>query len=286
MENVIIIGAPRSGTNMLRDMLVEIDGLETWPCDEINYIWRHGNIDFPSDQFSADQATPKVTAFINKQFARFRKTSGAKTVIEKTCASSLRVDFINEVIPDAKYVFIMRDGFDVIGSAKHRWTAPIDLPYIMKKVKYVPFTDIPFYGGRYLYHRIYKLFSKEKRLAYWGPTLPEMESLLSKHSLLQICALQWKACLNKSESDLSKISKENVHSLRYEDFVSDPKEEFSKLAKFLGEDVSETVLDKITSKVSSKSIGKGRKEISKEEYQEIIPLIKDDLERLGYETTL
>ena len=36
---VIIIGAPRSGTNMLRDILTNFEGIETWPCDEINYIW-------------------------------------------------------------------------------------------------------------------------------------------------------------------------------------------------------------------------------------------------------
>ena len=33
---VVIIGAPRSGTNMLRDVLVGVGGYATWPCDEIN----------------------------------------------------------------------------------------------------------------------------------------------------------------------------------------------------------------------------------------------------------
>jgi hypothetical protein len=283
---VIIIGSPRSGTNMLRDMLTQIKGFETWSCDEINYIWRHGNVNFPTDQFSKTEARPKVKKFINDEFNRFSKASGARTIIEKTCASSLRVDFINEVIPAAKYVFIIRDGFDVIGSAKHRWTAPIDLPYILKKLKYVPLLDIPFYGVRYLYHRVYKIFSKEKRLAYWGPTLPNMEQLLLNYSLLGICALQWKACLNKAEKDLENIDPSNVYTLRYETFVKNPKEEFIKLAVFLGEDVEQEILEKITSKVSTKSIGKGRKEISSAEYEDILPIIKDDIERLGYDTNL
>ena len=38
---VIIIGAGRSGTNMLRDLLAQLPQFSTWPCDEINYIWRH-----------------------------------------------------------------------------------------------------------------------------------------------------------------------------------------------------------------------------------------------------
>ena len=285
-NSIIIIGAPRSGTNMLRDMLAKIEGLETWPCDEINYIWRHGNVGFPSDQLSPKEARPEVKSYIRKQFSKFKKATDARKIIEKTCASSLRVDFINEVIPDAKYIFITRDGFDVIGSAKHRWTAPIDIPYILKKVKYVPFSDLPIYGARYLYHRLYKLFSKEKRLAYWGPTLPNMDEVLSKFSLLGICALQWKACLNKAETDLKQIKPENVYSLTYENFVQNPKEEFLKLANFIDENVTDKVLESITNKVSSKSIGKGRKELSLEEYNEILPIIEEDMRRLNYDTKL
>jgi len=285
-DKVMVIGAPRSGTNMLRDMLASIDGLETWQCDEINYIWKHGNVDFPSDQLSSLEARPEVKSYIRNQFTKFKKSSGARKVIEKTCASSLRVDFINEIFPEAKYVFITRDGFDVIGSAKHRWTAPLDIPYLLKKIKYVPLTDLPIYGARYLYHRIYKLFSKEKRLAYWGPTLPNMNDILSNNSLLGICALQWKACLNKAELDLKKLDSVNVYSLSYENFVQNPKEEFLKLATFLEEDVTDEVLKSITSKVSARSIGKGRKELSVDEYNEILPLIEDDMRRLGYDTKL
>ena len=36
---VIIIGAPRSGTNILRDTLSIISNVRTWDCDEIPYIW-------------------------------------------------------------------------------------------------------------------------------------------------------------------------------------------------------------------------------------------------------
>ena len=42
---VIVVGTGRSGTNMLRDALCVLPGFDTWPCDEGNYIWRHGNRD-------------------------------------------------------------------------------------------------------------------------------------------------------------------------------------------------------------------------------------------------
>ena len=59
-SDVVIIGAPRSGTNMLRDILSTFEGVATWPCDEINYIWRHGNMSYPSDEIPRELANPKT----------------------------------------------------------------------------------------------------------------------------------------------------------------------------------------------------------------------------------
>ena len=107
-QKVIIIGAPRSGTNILRDVLTSFDGICTWPCDEINYIWRHGNAGYLSDELPAVNVSPHVKQFINKAFQNIADKYSADVVIEKTCANSLRVPFVDRVIPDAKYIFIYR----------------------------------------------------------------------------------------------------------------------------------------------------------------------------------
>ena len=58
-RDVVIIGAPRSGTNMLRDVLTSLPGFATWPCDEINLIWRHGNRDLPLRRAGAGAGDPQ-----------------------------------------------------------------------------------------------------------------------------------------------------------------------------------------------------------------------------------
>ena len=115
-KDVIIIGAPRSGTNMLRDVLTSLEGIETWPCDEINYIWRHGNVGYPSDEIPAEMATRKVQSYIRKKFDSIADKTHAEIIVEKTCANSLRVPFVDRLLPDAKYIFIYRDGVDATGS--------------------------------------------------------------------------------------------------------------------------------------------------------------------------
>ena len=64
VENIIIIGAPRSGTNLLRNLLTAQDKFGSWPCDEINYIWRHHNINYCSDEFPKELARKSVKKYI------------------------------------------------------------------------------------------------------------------------------------------------------------------------------------------------------------------------------
>ncbi|MDZ7846842.1 MAG: sulfotransferase [Owenweeksia sp.] len=167
-QPVIIIGAGRSGTNILRDSICSLPGFETWPCDEINYIWRHGNIGKATDRFTPEDARPSVKKFIRSQFEKFQRSSGAGTVVEKTCANSLRVAFINEILPGARYIFIVRNGYDVTSSAMARWRATLDLDYILKKARYVPKSDIPYYASRYLANRIKKFFPLKSAWPFGG----------------------------------------------------------------------------------------------------------------------
>lgn len=281
-KDVIIIGAPRSGTNMLRDVLTSLDGIETWPCDEINYIWRHGNIGHSSDEIPAEMAVPKVQKYIRSRFDAIAKKTNAEIVVEKTCANSLRVPFVDRVLPDAKYIFIYRDGVDATGSAKLRWTAKFDLPYVLEKVRFVPKWDLPYYAIRYFWARAYRLFSKEKRLAFWGPALEGMGDILKKHTLEEVCAIQWQRCVELSEQAFANMPEDKVIRVRYESFVKAPKDELKRILKFLDKDVVDEKLERAVEAVSAKSLGKGRKLLGTEKVQQLEELVGDTLRRLDY----
>ena len=282
IEKVIIIGALRSGTNILRDVLTSFDGMCTWPCDEINYIWRHGNARFTSDEFPATCAHQYARQYINNAFNDIADRYSSDLVVEKTCANSLRVPFVDAVLPAAKYIFIYRDGIDATGSAKERWTANIDLPYILEKLKFVPKIDIPYYALRYLGARIHRLISKESRLGFWGPNLNGMQSLLRDHSLNEVCALQWQACVEKAEHGLLSISADRVIRLRYEDFVNQPVVEISRILKFLKREQNIDVVRAAVKLVSCNSIGKGRMALGEKEVCNLEQLVGGTLKRYGY----
>ncbi len=235
---LIIIGAGRSGTNMLRDVLADLPGVVTWPCDEINYIWRHGNRNFDSDEIPPEFATPDTSKFIRDQFIalttkRLKNSQNINTVLEKTCANSLRVGFVDRVLPEARYINIIRDGRNVVASATQRWKAPLDIPYLFAKTKYVPISDLPYYAINYVRNRFLKLISPEQALSAWGPRFEGMREIAAKTNLESLCAHQWVNCVEKSQAEFSSMPSEKYIEVKYENFIHNPSLELENICDFM-----------------------------------------------------
>jgi hypothetical protein len=282
MNKIIIIGAPRSGTNILRDVLTSFKYVGTWPCDEINLIWRYNYSRYPNDEFFIDMVQKNNSEYIRKQFEKLGANYSLETVVEKTCANSLRVGFVNKILPDAKYIFIYRNGFDAVSSAKKRWTSSFDLKYTMKKLRFVPYQDVPYYGYNFIKNRITRAFSDEKRLKTWGPVIEEFDSIDSM-SLNEICAYQWKKCIKNSLRDFSKIDETKILKVKYEDFVTNPFETVEKICNYSGINPESKVIQRVIKNVSAKSIGKYKKELSASEIDLVGGIISEEMKALGYE---
>lgn len=286
---VIIIGAGRSGTNMLRDVLTRLDGVDTWPCDEINYIWRHGNRDEPTDELTPAHATPDVVDFIRCQFSRMVNSSSLvrfpaeeRFLVEKTCANSLRVSFVDTVFPEARYIFLVRDGRDVVASARRRWKAPIDVRYLMAKARFVPLGDLPYYSSRYLLNRLSKHRNSEKSLAAWGPKFQGMDQLSASKSLDHVCAAQWTRCVQSSSDAFEAMSSDKVLTVHYEQFVTQPLEVLQHITEFIGAKHDIETLQQACSEVREESVGKGKDEFH-DEKGELMKIMHATLARQGYE---
>jgi hypothetical protein len=278
-QDVVIVGAPRSGTNMLRDVLTSIPGVTTWPCDEINLIWRHGNRRAPSDELTPAMARPDVRRYIRRRFNAVRGRSG-HTVVEKTCANSLRVEFVREVLPEAKYVLITRDGLDAAASAIQRWHAPFNLSYTAPKVRFVPATDLPFYGARFLSQQLSRRSSTTtgRVSAWWGPRPYDYRELMARHPLDELCAIQWQRCVDQSRAALADLGEDQLRQVRYEDFVAEPKRHLAELASFLGVGVGTAHVDG----VRSTRVGRGRQALGAEAISRLEGLVGSTLKDLGY----
>jgi hypothetical protein len=258
---VVILGAARSGTNMLRDILTTLPGVHTWPCDEIPYIWRHGNRDHPDDEFDRGMARPAVRAFIRGAFAR-RAGPDTRLLVEKTCANTLRAGFVDEVLPEARFVVIRRHGPDAVASAMKRWRSGVDLAYSLRKARFVPRGDLPWYVGRYAANRMRRLLSGERRLGVWGPVFAGMRDLPRDIPLAELAARQWCRCVARTDSELAAVDPARIHRLGYEDFVTDPAPALAGLLAFLDLPTDAAVVDAAVAGVRTGSVGRSARSLS------------------------
>ncbi len=279
---VIIIGAGRSGTNMLRNNLCFFDGVATWPCDEINYIWRYGNASWPTDEFTPEMASARTKRYIRRRFTSLQKRMSADVVVEKTCANSLRVGFVNAVFPEALFVHIVRDARDVAVSANERWHAALDIPYLLRKGRYVPFRDLPYYGAMYMLNRLEKLFSSDNRLSTWGPRFTGMDEVICTRPEHVACAIQWKKCVDRALCEFEGIEPGRVFHLKYEDFVREPRDCLRRVMDFAGIEADGGALQEAVKNVSTRSIGRWKGRLSTADRKAIESECGACLRRLGY----
>jgi hypothetical protein len=279
---LIIIGAGRSGTNILRDLLTALPGVGTWPCDEINYIWRSGHKKYPSDEFPREFATAKISRRVRRAFDRIAAAQRAEWVVEKTCANSLRIGFVDAIVPEALFVNIVRDGRDVVGSATVRWTAGLDLRYLLAKARWIPPLDLPYYACNYAANRLSAARRADRRLAAWGPRFDGLQEILRRDGLEAACAAQWARCVDAADAQLASIDPKRVITLKYEDLATDPRVQLRRITQRMGRATDESMLGSIAGKVSRSSVGRWRMQLNGAALARAMPHMQKSLERHGY----
>ncbi len=238
---VVILGAARSGTNMLRDALTGLPGFGTWPCDEIDPVWRHLNLDWPDDEIPPARATEPVRDWIRKAFSRRARKSGARFLVEKTCANTLRVPFVAKILPEARFIHIVRDGRAVTLSASRRWTGKTPLGYTLAKARFVPLADLPAHSARFLRNSLRIMAKKPK--ATWGPRFSGMREMAAGGAPLEtICATQWARSVTAATMSLGDMPADRVLTLRYEEVTRTPAEALRQVADFLGAEAPESAI--------------------------------------------
>ena len=228
---VFIIGAARSGTTMLGELLSRHPDVAYWL--EPKYIWRYGNPLASDDVRSAGEADSKTKRYIRNRFARFLKKRDKARFVEKTPSNVFRIAFINAVFPDALFVYLIRDGRDVVLSAEKKWTTRPDKTALWRRLTSfeIPLRDFPFYFMSFLRDVPGRIFFPSKGFI-WGPQFPGIESYRASNDVLTTCAKQWIESVEYSINDIKQIDQKRVFKLRYEDLLNKPEEMLAAILSF------------------------------------------------------
>ncbi|MFN2489863.1 MAG: sulfotransferase [Actinomycetota bacterium] len=268
-QPVFIVSAPRSGSQLVYQILRTSKRLTSWRPSEAHEVWEaehHPALRrWTSNVLDESDLTPQAAARIRREF--FLVAGADKRLLDKTPRNALRVPFVDAVFPDARYIFLQRDGRDNVNSLINAWRSPRYRTYRLPEPHHIPGVD----------------------QAWWKFVLyPEWRS--DAHGPLEVvCAKQWSIANSSILRALGHIEDSRSVRLRYEDLIERPVHEVARILDFLelpyeaavrarAEATATTPVNVVT----PPERGKWRRE-NPTEIEAIEPLIAPTMAILGYD---
>jgi len=281
-QPIIIIGAARSGTKYLRDILALAPNARKVPYD-INYIWRFGMEKHPDDALPAQLITADKIAFIRANIHRLAKTGQKEDIrlLEKTVGNTLRVPVVEAVFPNALYIHLIRDGRAVTESAMRMWQEPPNWRKLFEKLRGIPLRNIS-YAFWFFGNFITGIFAGRGGGKIWGPRYPGLtEDVASERDLTEICARQWTISVDTALKDLAEIPQDRQISIRYDELVSGT-DKLTEICDFCGLTNQAEIVSAHQKRVMGGTDDKWRTALSADQQEKIYAIARPTLNQLGY----
>jgi hypothetical protein len=230
-----------------------------------------------------EDARPEVVSHIRERFARATRGQGKRRFVEKSPQNSLRVDFVNAVFPDAKIVHILRDGRDSTLSIHDHWTrfsGGVPKRWLGQRLREVQWRRAPYYAKDLIRRALPRSVAPVVGPRLWGPRIPGLEQLVHDLPLLEVCALQWRTCVEAGCRRGRRLPADRYLECRLEDFSP---ELVRKVMDFCGLEDDDAVWTRYDERYDPARLEERRSaRASSEEIESILAWIEPTLRWLGY----
>jgi hypothetical protein len=208
----------------------------------------------------------KLTKFCKSLFLKEYR------IIDKTPPNTYRISYLKKVFPDAKFIYITRDGMSNISSLIEGWRSNKRFNFGFRKFhSYNSRIHIKGYEGK-----VWK---------FTNP--PGWESYLDK-SLEEVCAFQWLSAHKYSLESFAQMSPDDYLQIKYEDLIAGPQAVIQKICKFINIDYTGKLKEyaehpPVVSTSSKPDPNKWKK--NQELIEHIKPIIEEMQTKLTYSPT-
>ncbi len=221
---IIIVAAPRSGSTLLFETLSRspdvwtIGGESHAIFEQIEELTPAGR-GFDSNRLLSSDATDKIARRIQQGFAKQLRDRDGNTpsaerlgeqhirLLEKTPKNALRIPFLNEIFPDALFIYLYRDPIENLSSIIEAW----------RSRRFVTYRNLPGWQD-----------------SPWSLLLiPDWQELHGK-PLEEIAAAQWISAHRTILDDLRQLERKRWCGVVYADLLADPQSEIERLCDFAG----------------------------------------------------
>lgn len=235
-QPIFIVGTGRSGTTILgvvmsmhRDVGYLNEPKALWhavyPEEDVLGHYSRGCAYYRLD---ASHATGDVQQAAHRLFGAYLAFTATKRVVDKHPELIFRIPFVRSIFPDAKFIFLVRNGWSTCHSIGE-WSARhgVELKgevhdwWGVNRRKWVLLLD--------------QLVGTDEAF----PGLKEVVSTFTKH--VDMATIEWVVTMREGLRHLAQ-QPDYMRLVRYEDLVSDPRTQLQGLAQFCGLPPDETFL--------------------------------------------
>ena len=280
LKPILVIGCPRAGTSALLDLLVRSPELGS-VHSEGHILWDpyHHPRDrgWDSDALGAADVSDRERAYIYRAVKMFAggafaggAFSRAPRFIDKTAENCLRIPYLLELFPDARFVFLRREAAGNVNSLIEAWRA----------------------RPRFVKYRLPETLDGLGELSgdRWSFALIPGWRDLRQAPLEEICARQYIACNEAALDALADVDPSRRTDVSYERMFSEPlataRELYGRLGLNLTPEIERyaAALDRTPSStaLTAPRPDKWRQQ-NPEAIERILPLTAATERRLGYE---
>jgi omega-hydroxy-beta-dihydromenaquinone-9 sulfotransferase len=155
----------------------------------------------------------QTSSRLHAQFNRVRRISGAKIMLSKRTANNRRLDLLNSIFPEAKYIHLVRDGRSVANSLlKVRWW--------------------------------------DDHVLYWNGSTPR-QMIKEGNDPLDVAARNWMEEMVSLDQGIQLLDPSQVLEVRYDSLLADVRGQLERMLDFLGvADVADRAFWEIVSSLS------------------------------------
>ena len=277
---ILIAGAPRSGTKMLRELL-KLHPDITGPVYEKERVWCHGNPARMNRSLSVEDLTSQTKTFVRSHFEREARKHPGKMIVDKNVCHCLRIAFIHQIFPKSPIIHIVRDGRDAVCSIWERWKNPLDLAYIIRNRAF-SLRELPHFLKRQLEWKRQRLLRRKKVVNWWGPQFDDMKNLSENYSVIEICGIQWLRCVEAAVEGLELLENGTHILVKYENILRSPADEMAKICAFLGLDVDGPLRRKFEGFVRPSGLNRWRLDLTARQVRLLMRQIEKTMSKLKY----
>jgi Sulfotransferase family len=271
----LVIGCPRAGTSALQELLVQSPELGSVQS-EGHILWDayHHPRDrgWDSDALGAGDVSDRERAYIYLAVKWFAggALGSAPRFVDKTAESCLRIPYLLELFPDARFVFLRREAAGNVNSLIEAWRA----------------------RPRFVKYRLPETLDGLGELSgdRWSFALIPGWRELREAPLEEICARQYVACNEAAMDALDAIDPSRRFDVSYERMFGEPLQTAFELYDWLGLEFSGEIeayaaaLDRTPSSTALTAPRPDKwRDQNPEAIERILPLTAATERRLGYE---